>query len=73
MIIFFVFSIFVYSPESKESDGGEKLVRKADIHISKLFAVSFKYFYLFISKLMQYGARAMISALRERTMPVRLI
>jgi len=28
-------SIFVYSPESKESDGGEKLVRKADIHIGQ--------------------------------------
>ena len=27
----------MYSPESKESDGGEKLVRKADIHIGKLF------------------------------------
>jgi cleavage and polyadenylation specificity factor subunit 1 len=28
-------SIFVYSPEAKESMGGQRLVRKADIYVGK--------------------------------------
>jgi cleavage and polyadenylation specificity factor subunit 1 len=31
--------IFVYSPESKESMGGQRLIRKADMYIGKFMTV----------------------------------
>ena len=34
-----MFSIFVYSPESKESLGGQRLIKKADIHIGDKFII----------------------------------
>ena len=31
--------MFVYSPESKESLGGLRLIRKADIHLGNIFGI----------------------------------
>jgi len=56
--------IFVYSPESKESMGGQRLIRKADTYVGKLiFLNTVLLSYLFFGyKFMRSGVRLRIFA-----------